>query len=390
MIAPRSEYMTIQYVKHDREVTTDELQRYGKFATHDIHVPVLLLYELGNIQDKNGKSANINAEFLDNTLKVTNTWIKKRHMSPFARLKSFWSKPLEKVEVIPIIKNHDTSDVDNTVGHLKGLLRIEVIDGIQSLIADAVIKDPEAKQKINGDLLRNTSVGLRPDGSVKEVSFVINEAAPHGGLLMSEKNDQTISTNQKTIELSEQIADLQFQEHELDDVIIPNHLILSRMIRTGKIAPYKYDRLIKTTNREALQLMESSLPSVDLGITYGTQRHPQKIDASEMLINNLSNKYKANKETASEKKQPIRQEVEIINQTHSFEDQRNKELKHILELSEHSPDILTKYLKIELGEPQSIDDCVLSDTLLSEYIQQSKHIKSQLKNLHLQFEEHNI
>jgi hypothetical protein len=387
--------LTINYVKHDREVTSDQLQKYGKFATHDIHVPVLLLYELGHIKDKNGTPVNINADFLNDTLKKTNAWIKKRYMSPFAKLKSFWSKPLENVEVIPIIKNHDTSDVDNTVGHLKGLLRIESIDGIQSLIADAVIKDPDAKEKINGDLLRNTSVGIRDDGSIKEVSFVINEAAPHGGLLMSENESKkkekkkkvensTANIKNKEMQFAEKISELQFEEYQLENVIIPNHMMLSRMIKTGKIPPWKYEELINKPSNGILQMMETSLPSVDLGLMIGTKRHPQKIDASDMMIDNIIAKYQKNTDVAKKAKlEPPKQQIEIINQAQSFEETRTKELKHLLELSEHSPQILSKYLKIELGEPQSTEDCELHDTLLAEYIQKSKDIKIQLKQLEL-------
>jgi hypothetical protein len=388
--------VSISYVKHDREVTSDQLQKYGKFATHDIHVPVLLLYELGNIQDKNGTPVNIDADFLNDTLEKTNAWIKKRYMSPFAKLKSFWSKPLENVEVIPIIKNHDTSNVDDTVGHLKGLLRIESIDGIQSLIADAVIKDPDAKEKINGDLLRNTSVGIREDGSIKEVSFVINEAAPHGGLMMSEKEtkknkkkkakNSAIVNNSKNkeLEFAEKMNSLQFEERQLEEVIIPNHMILSRMIKTGKIPPWKYEKLITEPNRGLLEMMETSLPSIDLGLMIGTQRHPEKVDASEMMINNIIAKYQKNNDVAKQSQTEIpRQQIEIINQAQSFEETRIKELKHLLELAEHSPEILSKYLKIELGEPQSTEDCELKDTQLAEYIQKSKDIKNQLKQLQL-------
>lgn len=379
--------MALSYVKHDREVTSDQLQKYGKFATHDIHVPVLLLYELGNIQDKNGTPVKIDKEFLQHTLKQTNAWIKKRYMSPFAKLKTFWSKPLENVEVIPFIKNHDTSNVDDTVGHLKGLLRIEKIDGIDSLIADSVIKDPAAKEKISGDLLRNTSVGIREDGSIKEVSFVVNEAAPHGGLLMSEQSESKKKKNKssdKELQLAERISELQLAERELQEVIIPNHMILSRMIKTGKIPPWKYEKLITEPSRGLLEMMETSLPSVDLGIMYGTKRQPQKMDAGEMMVDDIIAKYKKNSDSASKQKQELpQQQIDIINQAISFDEVRVKELKHILELAEHSPEILTKYLKIELGEPQSTKDCELKDTQLAEYIKRSKEIKKQLKQLQI-------
>lgn len=388
--------MAIQYVKHDREVTTNELNTHGKFATHDIHVPILLAYELGTVPDSNGKITQVNRDFLEATMRATNNWIKKRHSSPFAKLKSFWNRELTEVEAIPIIKDHNKGNVDGTVGHTKGLLRIEEIDGIASLIVDAVIKDPEAKQKINGDIFRNTSLGTREDGSIREISFVINEAIPHGGLLMSEKDTNVkLDTSPEKKLLFAEFAELEKEFKELDEVIIPNHLVLSRLIKTGKIAPWKYDELITTRNREALQFMESSLPSVDLGIMYGTQRQPEQVDPADMLINKITSDYqsknkpekKAKKETITE--QPLnKRTVEIINQTRSFEEQRTKELKHILELAEHSPAILEKYLKIELGEPQSADDCVSKDILLSEYIAKSKDIKTKLNQLTIELGEH--
>lgn len=386
--------MSIKYIKHTRPVVQDDIDKYKltptildengvivSLATHDIHSEVLLAYENGKMSDKNGTPVDMNAEFITDLKNKTNKYLKNKFASPFAKHISSWAKSqLEDVEHIPMIMNHKTDQVENTVGQLKGILYTKIVDGILALYSDSVIKDLQAKKDINNELLRATSFGTRPDGSIKELSFVINEAIPLAGLVMSEKTDNTVTVSTKTdqeLQLAEQISSLQMQEHELDNVIIPNHLKLARLIRTGRLLPWKYEELITNPNAGiALELMESTTPALNLGVMYGSRAQLESIDPSDVLIEQMASKYKTATETKT-----IPQKEELIKKSVSFEEKRTKELKHILELAEYSPEVLSKYIKIELGETVDTEDCVIKDTLLTEYIQKSKDIKQQLKQL---------
>ncbi len=407
--------MGLEYVKHNRPVTIQQMNDYGKLSDHDLHIPCLLLYELGKIKDKNGTEVIIDRDFINYTLKQTNNWIKNRHSLPHASTNNAWNRPIEEVRAISLIKNHNVSDVDNTVGHNIGLVYLEEIKGILSLITNVAIERPTAKEDVLGNLLRQISIGTRPDGSIKEISFVVNEAAPLCGLMFSEKNlvdkllfrkpnkiislpnsglmineEQPIILSEpisviesnmtpQQIELSEQISSLEFAEQELQDIIIPNHLILSKLIKTGRLMPYKYDDLIRSNNKQALQLMEQSLPSQELGIMFGTNREPEKINTAELKFEEAINLAKDNLGIKSKNKEENPKMFELIRQNKSQTELRAKELKHILELTEHSPDIATKYIKIELGEPA--ENIKYSDTLLTEYLGQLKETKNQLSKL---------
>ncbi len=374
--------MAKEYIKHNREVTPEELQNYGKYATHDIAMPILLLYPAGTINDKNGTPVKIDDEFIKFTMKATNAAIRKRYSSPFAKIKSFFTDSIEDYEIIPLLKNHDPNNVDGLVGHTKGLCYIQNIEGIDCLLIKGIIKDAETKKRIDGDLFRNTSLGTRNDGSIKEISIVSNEALAHGGFLMSEESTTTElqKPSKRVLLLSEQISELQLAENTLSNVTIPNHIVLARMIKNGKIEPWKYDELIKQPT-QVVELMERSLPSNKLGIMYGTQKHPQTIDQTEKIINDIVAKRKPEKG----KIKLNEQHEGLIVQEQSFEVLRKKELSHIFELQQHSPEIAKKYIAYELGE--EVDPPQYNDKYLSEYIEQSKAIKQQLNQLQIQLGE---
>jgi hypothetical protein len=397
--------MALIYVKHNRTVTTHDITKYGQLATHDIQCPCLLLYELGKIKDKNGTEVDINKEFIDFTMTETNDWIKKRHSSPFAKDIEQWSHPLDEVLAIPVIKNHKTDEVENQSGNSKGLLYTENVDGIYSLFTDVLIKDIKAKQDIENGLLRAISIGTRPAGSIKEISFVINEAAPLCGLMFGEqtlidrvllrKQPMTISLPKSGIqlpevvtavepkepatglELAEEIKGLQLAEHELANVIIPNHIVLSRMIAGGKLIPWRYDELIKAEPK-MVELMEKSIPATDLGLMFGTNKQPQKINVDELKFNEQLENSKKKLGIKTEAKQPT-VVTEMIKQNVSSAEVRAKELKYILELAEYSPDVVAKYIKHELGE--DVEKPKYSSILLSEYVNQLKQVKSKLIEL---------
>ena len=261
---------------------------------------------------------------------------------------------------------------------------------------NAIIKDPETKRKIDGDIFRHTSLGTRADGSIKEISIVSNEALPHGGFVMSEpdlqntiktSDNEQLNISKKQLLLSEQINELKLQEHNINTITIPNHIVLSNMIKKGKIEPYKYDELINQ-NPQIVELMEKSLPSNNLGIMLGTIKQPEKIDISDKLINETINKYNAKHNPEKLKKPTVEQSkhIEGVKQNmYSFEEIRKNELKHILELAEYSPEIMVKYIAHELGEKVQVNMC--NDKYLSEYINKANQLKSKIINLEIQLGE---
>ena len=114
---------------------------------------------------------------------------------------------------------------------------------------------------------------------------------------------------------------------------------------------------------------------------YGTQKHPQTIDQTEKIINDIVAKRKPEKG----KIKLNEQHEGLIVQEQSFEVLRKKELSHIFELQQHSPEIAKKYIAYELGE--EVDPPQYNDKYLSEYIEQSKAIKQQLNQLQIQLGE---
>lgn len=64
-----------------------------------------------------------------------------------------WTKPTGK----PVLKNHDDSDVDNTIGRVKRAEYVEDNGGLTRLTAK--IDDPEAIQKIHDERYLNVSIG---------------------------------------------------------------------------------------------------------------------------------------------------------------------------------------------------------------------------------------
>jgi len=370
----------VQYIKHNRTVTDFDIERYGEqLATHDMLIEGLILYELGKIPESKG--IDINKQFVIDTMEATNNWIKKRHLLPFAKNLTQWNKPVEEVNSIPIIMNHKTDEVENEVGKIKGLLYVKEVKGIASLFAEELITDLEAKKAIQDGRLRSQSMGTRGDKSIKEVSFVINEAAPLCGLMLSEndanKPQPALTLTEQELQLTEELRGLRLAEREIEDVIIPNHIILSRMIKSGKIYPFAYEKLIRTNNKETLQLMEYSLPSKDLGLMLGTEKQPQK-----MPVDNLQKTIAdAKKKHGIQNEIKLTEDIIVQDKPINNEQDRIKELKHILELSELNPALATQYVKCELGEV--VDEQKYKDIQLSEYTESLKSIKQKISNVTL-------
>lgn len=419
--------MALEYIKHNREVTSHDLNKYGKIADHDLLIPCLLLYELGEISDKNGKIVDVNRDFIISVLNATNEFIIKRSQSPYAQDNQQWGKPLNEVNAIPIIKNHDTQAVEDQAGYSEGLLYTEEKNGILGLWVKTRIIKLEDKRDVLAGLLRAVSIGTRGDGSVKEVSFVSNEAAPICGLQFSEPTNfrskvksfitgerkaltvhlpdsglkftmpaiEMAEDNKKPeLELSEQIKNLQLAESNYENKVIPNHVLICKMIKAGKIKNYDYERLINK-DISILELMDS----VTVGNNYlkmrGTSKQTEYVDP-----NAVKDKIKTaevqfqEKIAAAQKKLGIKpdqveaQKAELalesglnqmIRQNYPHELQRQEELKYILELSESSPKYARAYIQCELGE--EVENPKYSDTLLSEYIAELKKIKTKLNEI---------
>lgn len=377
----------IKYVEHDRELLKEEIEKHGKMATHDIEVPILLLYELGVIPDKNGNKVDVNKQFINSTMTNTNDYIKKKAKNPFSKFKSAWRKPIDEIEAIPIIKNHNTDDVDGIVGHIKGLLFTDVVDNKLALKGIAVIKDIKAKYKVKADLLRNTSIGTRGDGSIKEVSFVINEAVAHGGLEMSEPVVEEVKQKEELSPLSIQLSELSSQLNELENKTIPNHILLIKMIKNSKIEPYKYNDLINQDNK-IIQLMENSISSVDVSKMVGynmcnVKMKDDEFNAMQKSIDELSEKFNKNKKT--DKKEI---DITLAKNDINANELRNKDLKQILELMEYNPDVAKNYIKIELGEHVELNNG--ADIELSEYLTKVNNLKSKINDINIQLGEINV
>lgn len=399
--------MQINYVKHNRTAKPEELEKYGKLATHDIESPLLLMYENGEVTDKNGTKIKADKAFIDYTLKQTNKKIRERIKSPFQKMKSYISSSEADIEHIPIIKNHKTDDWDGIVGYSKGLAYTDTVEGsdgqkILSLFIKQRIYKMEGKVDFESTLLRGISPGIRADGSIKEISYVINPCFVEAGAIFSEEapnevipNTDEIQLSEKQLEMMEEITTLEFREKELNDVVIPNHIILSKLIRSGRIAPFQYDSLINSQNTEALELMEKSTFSRDLGLMIGIGKQPVKNQSLEKnVIDQIIDMHKKNDPSFvanSEKEKKIEnytpENDNFISNSASFPEIMNEKLKNILELCEYSPDIAKKYIKVELGE--EIKEPDFNDKYLNEFINESKNIKQKLKSLKIELGEPN-
>lgn len=387
--------MPLEFIKHNRPVSQEDIAKHGKYATHDIKVPVLLAYELGQILDKNGTVVNIDKAFIDRTLAATNKYINNKYNSPFSRLRSWFAgKSIDEIEVIPMIKNHKTDQVENLIGYSQGLLYTDTIEGVYSLVGHSLVTRIESKKDLENGLLRATSIGTRSDGSIKEISCVVNPAMPEGGFFFSENHAKPTETDpltEKELQFAEQISALEFEEAEINNVIIPNHITLSKLIKQGKIPPWKYDELIKTTNHQALELMEHASIGVELGLMHGTFSPPIDMDSEDdKLVQTILNKYekrtgkKTKKLEEMEKKAKLRSDS-FIKKAVAFEDMRKKELKNILELCEHSPDVVSKYIKAELGETVTREES--NDKHLNDWIQKSRDVRSKINKIKIELGE---
>lgn len=390
------------YEKHDRSVTDFQIKQYGRIADHDIVVPCLLFYDgQGEVADKNGTITKIDKKFIDKILESTNEYTKKLHIMPYVKHISNWSKPIDEVNATSLIMNHKIDEVENTVGSTVGLLYIddefihpETQDTLYSLFVDVVIKDIAAKQAVESGLLRATSARVQPPSNrLIELSFVVDPALPLSGLMFSSEIDTTMHAANITHDLtincassnSQEIKALEFSAYELEHKTIPNHNIAVQLIKNGKMLPHMYSNAIKQ-ERATLEFMAQAIPFNDVTRIFGTAREPEKIDKTVFEGQRTINEYKAEQNKKHPKQSNIQTQevkpefVEMIKQHTSYQEERNKELKHILQLAEQSDVMLKDYLKINLGESVKRES-EKPDPSLKEYLSELKSINTKINKL---------
>jgi hypothetical protein len=382
-----------QYIKHNRKVIPRDERDFGDLARHDIIVTIILAYEKGAKEDSHGTQLNMNLEFLEFTRNKTNEFIKKYVNHKYADLKSYVNETEDyaNAEVIPVAYDHKKSATDVS-GYSLGLTWIEKYKGVNTLFIKGIIKDNEAKARLENDLIRATSLGTRDDGSISEISNVQNGAVIHGGYVFSEKvssyinnvtqkiknvfnknsditefyekndisKENTESVNEslkenteinlsenenhatniqldeklsKKIELSEKIKKLESRKIELSENIIPNHYRLKKMIKSGKILSASYFDLIDKSP-DVIFMLDTHTKSHDIGLNFGYSIAPIALSEQD---NHKKEKFKH----FFEQVQDYYSENETQtsnNKTESEETESNKALQP-LELMENTPDI---------------------------------------------------
>jgi hypothetical protein len=386
--------MDYKLIPHNRKVTSDMIAKYGDFATHDIEVEAIILEENGKTLDKNGNEANIDKKFISNAEKSTNDWIIANKNNILQKLKSFWKKPINDVLSIPVIKDHKADHVDGTVGYVKGLVYAKEKSDKFILLCKILILDLEAKVKVESKLYNRLSVGIREDGSIREVSFVVNPALPSCGLLMSENKviNKTLKKNtiiqnepitypvdDNYLALSEELRINNAKYTKLVEKIIPNHIMLSSMIKNGQIEPYKYDNLINK-DTDTINLLYTTLPQNDIFKMISLSA-PALVEQTDRELNEFIKKYK--KDTKEEK---VVQMPQVMQNNVNLKESRDKELKHILELSKVDFALAEQYINIELGN--TTNKTVDNDIYLSEYMKEAETIKEKVNTLTLQLGEY--
>ena len=428
----------LEYIKHDRPVAPNDEKSFGKLATHDLLVDCLLLYGYGVITDSNGTRAKIDNKFCQDVCVATNKLVQERLDNPLSKNDPHLAgRTLQDAMLIPVIENHDSNKVKDKSGYIMGELKYSYIPNMSNEVGEPIaqvtaklhIIKPEIKRDIVAGLLNKTSLGIRANKTIRETSFVVNEAMPLCGLILSEPNSfidklkfwqdkDMVVTSEKTgligidtpttvtattipqpvtatttplpntdMKFAEQILELQEEHDLLQSKIIPNHFILSKMIKSGKLYPHLYSDLLLSETK-LLHTMANAIPIHDLGIVVGTSREPQRIPAMEIVDSQLqlsekiakeANKYKEkyNIKQGDDTKVTLYDNM-IVHQPKSDETVRNN-YKQILEIAETSPEAAMNYIKFELGE--EVENPKYKDNLILEYTTRLNEVKTQIIEL---------
>lgn len=373
-------------VKHNREIIPKDKDAYGSLADHDLIATCILAYDTGKIPDANGKIVSVNQEWMEHTKDRTNLYLKNHVDHAMAETKS-WLKNYEEAEIIPLSFDHESSAKHNS-GFNHGLIWSEKYKGLHTLLVNVIIKDNEVKSKINQGLIRSTSLGTRGDGSIREISFVQNPAIPHGGLIMSEnQNNNNINLSEQELELQEQISELEFQETQLSEFTIPNHIIFLRMLKNGKIRPTAYNEFI-TKHPEDNIFMEKMSPVQDLGIIYGSSLQPTMVlDEHKEKVIEYAEQFLGwrNRKKKNSKTEEIKEDTQLQYREPDIALHYKNILKEIKDLNKVCPQLVDDVIATELGE--NVNQNLPNDNELNEYLAQLEEIKTKKQNLTIQLQE---
>lgn len=384
-------------VPHNRPVIQKEIENYGEYASNDIEVDVLILYDKGLTTDSRGTKKDLDRELIKRVEKNTNERIKLRYSfnRPLAKLKSFILPDIDQTKTIRIIKDHAML-TDNQIGFLKGFVRTIEHDGKLCILGTAVITDNNAKMQFKNEMLREVSatlIGAEPFETIVEVSAVVNAAVEGCGFLMSDPiNKDAIVLSEpienRQIQLSEEIMQLSERATHLENVVLPNHILLSKAIKTGKIYPYQYDELINGDSAIIKKYIIDAKPGVDLGIMLGTSKPPSQIEFNQSSFENILkdtlNNIEKSKTSTTEESRPMEM---IVEEKNFAEEARVNELKRILELSEASPHLVDKYIRCELDIEE--EEARYTDKHYKTYLEELAQLRSSISTKHIQLQEFN-
>ena len=399
--------MAIKYKLVPKTNTTDEThlaeltKQYGEdIANNDYEVEVIALYP-DVVADKNGRVVKIDKASMQKVVEANNQAIDKKINHPLSKLKrGFKNITADTMDYVPVIKNHNTGDVDLVTGYTRGKFELTESDGMPLLVLKAIISDDETKYKISKGLIKNVSVGIRKDWTLKEMSWVTNPALEHASLLSENENlDVAFNTSENKAlfaqfsenscelsELSERIdetnARIEQVQIELAEIDKDHHIEdkLDYLVRCGKILPRSVDyvktKVINLSESDAMDVLsafELSTPANMFGVTHNRNFNFQELgdilmtkESSEFAsaITALNSKYNKKHKTTTElsSSEKVIQfgegvvpksklPVDTSKVSLSQEEYRAK-LKEHKELSEKDPDKAKKWLSKELGEDE--------------------------------------
>ena len=376
-------------------------KKFGEEIAHnDFEVEFIALYP-DVVADKNGRVVKIDKPSMERIVDANNKAIDTKINHPINKIKrGFRSVTPETLDYVPIIKNHNTGDVDLVTGYSRGKFQLSEVDGSPLLTMRALITDDETKYKIKKGLIKNVSVGIRKDWTLKEVSFVTNPALEHASLLSENENlDVAFNTSEnKTLfaqfsenscelsELSERIDEtnerIEQVQIELAEIDKEHHIEdkLDYLVRCGKILPRSVDyvktKVINLSESDAMDVLsafELSTPGNMFGVTHNRNFNFQELgdilmtkESSEFasaitaLNSKYNKKHKATTELSSNDKviqfgegavPKDKLPADTSKVSLSQEEYRAK-LKEHKELSEKDPDKAKKWLSKELGEDE--------------------------------------
>jgi hypothetical protein len=364
-------------VAHNKIVTNQQIEKYGELASYHIQIPILIAYEgLERIFGEAGMIKKLDRKFIDKLRDTTNNYIKAKHKNHFSKFLSKWKGEIEEVKAISLIKDHNAKSIDHIIGHTIGLFYTLEIDGVYSLFVNGLIEDLEAKYKIDMGIWQQTSFGSYDD-VIKEISFVVREAIPNCGVMMSESNNIESpiieKLNHVTIENPEidkitELNELKMAEAKLENILIPNTKIARRMVQNGQILPFKAKELIEFSTPEVLLMMEKCMPVHKLNIITGIGKEPSELNTSpvrseQVLKMSEISKYaqKSSKEMAKKTNTQIKENAnnlehtkqilqqEMIDYNYQLKSEKKQVLEDILQMCEQNPEYIKDYVEFELG-----------------------------------------